>query len=344
MKTEAKHHTHHETKHNTKLTSAEIANLWSTYQSDSMGRCVLSYFLEKVEDTEIRPVLEYTRSNCEKHIKMVTEIFHHEKYPIPHGFTNEDVHVDAPRLYSDVFFLYYVKQMARMGLVACSLALPMSARSDVRDFYNECLSSSAELENKVTKIQLSKGLLVRPPYISTPKEVDFVEKQSFLQGFFGDQRPLNAIEITHLFGNIQKNTLGKALLIGFAQVARTKEVREYMLRGKEIAMKHIEVFSSTLRDEDLPAPMPWDDLVTDSTMPPFSDKLMMAHTNALNSAGIGNYGAAIGMSMRTDLSTNYVRLTAEIMKYAEDGANIMIDNAWLEQPPQTVNRDALTNL
>jgi len=32
---------------------------------------------------------------------------------------------------------------------------------------------------------------------------------------------------------------------------------------------------------------------------------------------------------------------AEIGAYAEDGANIMIDNGWLEQPPGAADRDLL---
>ncbi|WP_047155434.1 DUF3231 family protein [Aneurinibacillus tyrosinisolvens] len=331
-----------ETRHNINMTSAEIANLWNTYTGDTLAKCVLSYFLEKVEDTEIRLVLEYARNNCEKHIQRITEIFYGEKYLLPHGFTSEDVNVDAPRLYTDTFFLYYIKQMARMGLAAYSVALPLAARSDVRDFFKDCIASSTELDDKATQVLLSKGIYVRPPYISSPEKVGFVQRQNFLVDFFGDHRPLQVIEITHLYGNIQTNTLGKALLMGFSQVAESNEVREFMLRGKEISMKHIEVFSSTLRDEDLPVTQTWDDLVMDSRVSPFSDKLMMAHTVALIGTGIANYGASMGLSMRTDLTTNYARLAAEVGKYGYDGANLMIDKGWLEQPPQAPNRDGLS--
>jgi hypothetical protein len=56
---------------------------------------------------------------------------------------------------------------------------------------------------------------------------------------------------------------------------------------------------------------------------------------------LGYYGASMGASQRRDLGSHYTRLTAEIMQYAEDGANILIDNAWLEQPPTSADRDAL---
>lgn len=54
-------------------------------------------------------------------------------------------------------------------------------------------------------------------------------------------------------------------------------------------------------------------------------------------------GKSLGLSPRRDLGANYIRLTAEISQYAEDGTNIMIENEWLEQPPQATDRDPLAN-
>jgi len=81
----------------------------------------------------------------------------------------------------------------------------------------------------------------------------------------------------------------------------------------------------------------------DSTIAPFSDKLMVFHTTAMIAVGIGNYGTAAGTCQRIDLSVLYTRLSAEIAKYAEDGANLMIKNGWLEEPPQADDRHALVN-
>ena len=41
-------------------------------------------------------------------------------------------------------------------------------------------------------------------------------------------------------------------------------------------------------------------------------------------------------------SLNYERLSIEIGQYAKDGADIMISNEWLEQPPGTLDKDKLT--
>ena len=50
--------------------------------------------------------------------------------------------------------------------------------------------------------------------------------------------------------------------MGFSQVTTSDEIKKYFNRGKDIAGKHLEVLSSTLLKEDLPAPMTWDHDVT----------------------------------------------------------------------------------
>lgn len=330
-----------ETKHNIRLTSAEMAMLWSQYQLDSLATCTLSYFLNKVEDSEIKPILEYALSNSKKHVQLISDIFTHEKHPIPIGFTKDDVNLDAPRLFSDEMFLTYIKFMSMLGMGACGAAIGAVTRSDVSDLFMEVMASSVELHNQARKLLLSKGLYVRPAYISTPEVVDFVKKQNFLTGFFGQRRTLHALEITHLHYNIQTNALGKLLIMGFAQVAKSEEITQYFLRGKKIASKHIEVLSSILIENDIPAPTTWDTFLMDSTISPFSDKLMMYHIAVLNAYGQGNYGLAQASSHRRDLAIHYKRLSQEIEFYAEDGANLMIDHGWMEEPPQSDNRDAL---
>lgn len=82
---------------------------------------------------------------------------------------------------------------------------------------------------------------------------------------------------------------------------------------------------------------------TESTISPFSDKMLMVIITGLNKAGIGHYGRSLGSSPRRDLGAHYTRLITEIGLYAEDGANIMIKYGWMEQIPQAPNRDQLAN-
>jgi hypothetical protein len=142
---------------------------------------------------------------------------------------------------------------------------------------------------------------------------------------------------------MNKINLSKALGLGFSQVANKTEISNYFSRGTQLSTKHTEVFTSLFREDNLNAPISWDSMVTNSTTSPFSDKLMMFHTQMLTQASVAFYGAALSVSMRKDLATQYLRLMGEILQYAEDGANIMINNGWLERPPEADNRDDLAS-
>jgi hypothetical protein len=328
---------------NIKLTSAEISQLWSAYMSDSLSICVLKYFFETAEDPEIRPVVDYALKLAQAHIEKLTIIFNGEKFPIPYGFNEEDVDITAPRLFSDTYFLYYLQQWSSIGVNTYSISLTLASRSDVFDYFSECIDDSKKLLKKTRNILLSKGLYIRAPYVTTPKKVDFIQKQNFLTGWLGERRALTTLEVASLYANLQRNVLAMTTFMGFSQVAKSKEVGRFMTRGKEIASKHIEIYSSILIENELPASVSWDNQVLDSTVSPFSDKLMLFHVNALAVGAIGYYGTSLSTSSRRDLSTHYLRILGEVLKYIEDASNIMIDNGWMEQPPKVMDHDKLAN-
>ncbi|MBB6454701.1 hypothetical protein HNQ94_003190 [Salirhabdus euzebyi] len=325
-----------------KLSTSEMAHLWTTYINDSLANYVLSYFANRVEDKKVKKILDFAISISQNHLIYLKFLFEKENFPLPTGFTSNDVNLAAPRLYSDSFYLYYLKNMALIGGNGYSLALGNSARVDIVKYFKECVGESSDLYEKSSKLLLEKGLFLRPPQINTPKKIDFVNDQSFLTGWFGKRRPLTSIEIMNLHLNIERNDLGRALLTGFQQVAKSKEVRNYVQRGIKISSKHIEVFGSILSESGLPSPMIWNTLPTESTEETFSDKLIMFHISALTAASTSHYGTSVGSSPRRDIGTHFTRLTSEILKYAEDGANIMIKNGWLEQPPSTTDRNKLS--
>ncbi|MEH7299133.1 DUF3231 family protein [Neobacillus drentensis] len=158
---------------------------------------------------------------------------------------------------------------------------------------------------------------------------------------FGEKRPLVAAEVDHIFANMQRNPLGVAALTGFSQVAKDKDVKQFFLKGLDVGNKHINLFRGKLEESKLPVPMGWDSEITNSTTHTFSDKLMMFYTSGLIALSVDYYGTAVSQSPRGDLSTMYYRLSLEVQMYAEDGANIMIKNRWLEQPSMASDRDEL---
>ncbi|RST71107.1 DUF3231 family protein [Siminovitchia acidinfaciens] len=330
-----------EDKTNIPLTAAEIAGLWTHYMGDSIAVCVYSYFLEKVEDEEIRPIIEWTLDTAKENISIMQELFHKENFPIPLGFTEKDVNTKAPRLFTDTFFLRHLSQMAVFAITASSAALTVATRPDVIHFQKRILNKGVELQDRTRDLMLEQGIYIKPPSIPIPEKVDFVEKQHYLGGFFWKKRSINSHEITHLYLNTLINSIGKEVVTGFAQIAQNEDVKQYLLRGKELAHKYVDLFSNSLTKEDLPAPISSDSAVLDTTEYIFSDKLMMFHVTSMVATGIGYYGTALAASSRRDLGLKYMSLIPEAALYVEDGANIMIKHGWMEEPPQAIDRDKL---
>ncbi|WP_067621614.1 DUF3231 family protein [Alicyclobacillus acidiphilus] len=327
--------------HHTELHASEMGLLWISYITDTMSICVLKHGLQHVEDPDIRSLSETTLQYAEKNIQWRATLFTNEQFPVPQGFTSSDVNVEAPKLYSDTFYLLYVHSMAVAGLRSHAAALASVCRTDVREHFGDCLHQCEYLKHESTDIQLKQGVFVKSPAITKPDKVTFVQSDDYLTGFFGQKRPLNAIEISHLYMNMVANALGRALLLGFAQIAQSEQVRRYVERGIQIGKKHTRIFADQLVHSNLPSPMSWDSEVTDSTADTFSDKLIMYHTTLLNGISIGNYGVGVGTSSRRDLAFMYTRLMAEVGLYSEDGTEIIIEHGWMEEPPMADDRHQL---
>lgn len=140
---------------------------------------------------------------------------------------------------------------------------------------------------------------------------------------------------------MQKTMTKVVLELGFSQVAQSKDVRKYMERARKVCKSHFEILTSMLKEDNLHIPRTFDSEVTDSTTPPFSDKLMMFLISTLISSAIGYYGEAMAISQRRDLVANYAKMITDIGLLAEDGMNLLIENEWMEQPPLATNHEDL---
>ncbi|GAE91093.1 hypothetical protein JCM21714_29 [Gracilibacillus boraciitolerans JCM 21714] len=225
---------------NKKLAASEIGDLFANYLGDSMFHCVFKHHLQVVEDDEIRDFIMFASDISKKHLDRMKEIYTKEDIPIPVGFGEQDVRNDAPRLFSDMYMVFYITEMARAGLITFGSALSSSGRHDIVSYFEMCIQDTINIYKKGIYLLLSKGMNIIPPSIPYPKKNDFVENQSFISLIAGKSRPVTALEIKHLQININTNTLGKALMIAFSQVASSDKLRKYFQEGATLAGSQIK--------------------------------------------------------------------------------------------------------
>ncbi len=323
------------------LNAADVSALWFQYMGDSMAICIYKYFIQIVENKKIQSILEFSLQLSESHITKITEFLKNADFQIPKGFTEKDVNLKAPRLFSDDFLLFYTKIMAMHGLTAYGLAITNSDRKDIQDYFCECLVTSKELFQKSAELAKSHSKFISIPAVPSPNEIEFIDRTGFLSNLIGDKRPLNTSEISNIFYNSRKTGLVRSLSLAFGQVAGNEEVRKFMEKNAKLAGKDADSLDAILRQDDLPIPEKWDAEITDSTVSPFSDKLMMFHAALLVNSAISYYSAALGASLRSDIILNYQQVSLHAIQAGGLCYKIMVKHGWMEQQPLAVDRKSL---
>jgi hypothetical protein len=328
------------TKKNT-LTAAEVSALWHQHMGDSMAICVYKYFLKTVENKEIKPILEYALKLAENHITKISEFLKSANFQAPIGFTEKDVNLNAPRLFSDSFLLFYSYIMTLHGLTAYSLAITNSERVDIQDHFFECTAKAKDLFQQIVDLSKNQKIFSSVPSVPSPNGVEFMDSTGMISNLIGDKRPLNSSEISNLFFNSKKTGFIRSLSIAFSQVATREDVRNFMLKNVKLAGKDAESFDAILQQDNLPIPKRWDAEITDSTVSPFSDKLMMFHAALLVNAALSYYGAALGSSLRSDTILNYKNVFNHATLAGALCFKILVKHGWLEKQPEAIDRKSL---
>ena len=321
-----------------KLTPAEMTNLWNSYLINTMTQWVTRYFIANCQDEDLRSILEYAEEMATTEVQKSRTFLEEANHPLPQKFDAEDVDVNAPALFTDKFVLILKGVLCQESLGVYSLSLSTSTRTDIRQFYEDCLKNASQLFNRLADLMIKKGLHHPEIHIPTPELVEKVSKQNFLAGWFTERRPLTSYEITQLVANIRINEVTKEFMRGFAQVTRSNEFKNHFHRGAEIRQKHIEIFQSILFANELPQLPTWESEVTDTTVPPFSDRLMLFKMTLLTGATAGHYGVSLSSVLRKDIGAHYTRLMAEELLYGEDCVNLMIEHQFLDQLPMAKER------
>ncbi|WP_042460148.1 DUF3231 family protein [Neobacillus dielmonensis] len=315
------------------LTSPEITNLWTHYARETLSVCVTKYMLRIVKDQEINKLLQTALEMSEQHIKTLQDFFNKENFPVPKGYTDKDANYDAPPLLSDLFCLSYLHTMTQHGSQSYSLAFSVSIRKDMRDFYYQCNLDTMDLYNRSLELLIAKNYYDKPPLFETPKNVQYINHLQYMTDVFGERRKMNSIEVGNVFFNLEKSRLSKALFIAFRQACKDKDVNKFLDKCIELKNKHIGVFSNLLLQENFHTPRTLDTEITNSTVCPFSDRLIAFHVGFLISAAITYYGAAGTACMRVDITANCERAIMGDFLVFGSFSKLIIKKGWLEQPP-----------
>ena len=111
-------------------------------------------------------------------------IFNNEKAVIPIGFSEHDSIMEAPPIFDDIFHIMFLRQMMKLNLGYNAVYSAFSYMKEV----NDVLKLNYDISNKyymmTTNYLLGKGVLARPPYVTMPNQVEFIEDKKYMGIYF----------------------------------------------------------------------------------------------------------------------------------------------------------------
>jgi hypothetical protein len=320
------------------LTASELGYLWTGYSINEMSKWFLTTFAEHTKDEEMKSLFEMALKSNAGIVEGRGELLRQAEYPVPIGFSKSDIDVDSPALFSESFMLYYLHVGIRLGLEFHSRSLALMAREDIRKICGTSLRSTIELNEEIVKVLLEKGLFRRTPHLPEPTAAEYIQKTSYLNGWFGDHRPINSMELANLYHILDLLLIMETLSLGFAQSTDSEDVSEILNKAVDVIRSQFQALAELLDNEKLPIPPSYVAEITNSNQRVFSDRIMVTHITGLFGSLLSQYGFALGAVMKNNLVAIYTAQISKAGSYCEKITQFLIDKKWLEKVPGATPR------
>ncbi|WP_117149105.1 DUF3231 family protein [Paraliobacillus zengyii] len=315
------------------LTSAELGYLWTGYSINEMSKWYLTVFREQAEDEEIKDLYTHALESANEILVERKKLLNNDGYPNAIGFFETDIDKSSSKLFSDRFLLHYLHKGTRLGLEFHSKALASATRVDIRTYHRNCVLSTLQLHERVVDMLLNKGVYWRTPTLPAPATPEYIQKPDYLNGWQGDKRPINSMELANLYQIMDLLMIIETMCRGFSQTSDSDEIVDLFQKGIKVAKKQYHVLSELLEKDDLPIAPSLAAEITDSKKRVLSDRIMVTHVAGLLGSLLSQYGFSLGAAMKHDLVTTYSAQTVKAGAFSEKITRFLIENEWLEKVP-----------
>lgn len=316
-----------------RLSASELANLWGTNYSNSMMSVLIPYYLTHTKDQTIGELLKKALTYSEQILNETKKYLEQEEHPLPIGFTDEDVDLNGPKVFTDEFHLLLLNTQALYGQTVYSLGISTAFRADIRNFFKQSLNMAVDLFDQSMDLIIQKGL--HRPVILAPtyEKAGFVEKTSFIGNLFGEDRPLTVMEMNNLVMNLKRAAVAAAFAKAVIPCVTSTEIRDYLIKGKNLAIAHVDTWQKFLSENGIANFPTWENEIIEVHLSPMSEKIIFAKWGQFVQAAVGRYGTSLATCQRRDIGAQYAKIIAETAFYGDEGTKIGINHGIIEQIP-----------
>jgi spore coat protein CotF len=304
--------------------------LWYLQSSSNMVNVLLKYFQSTVEDEDLKNIIKEIYSLSTYQEKEAERFLSEIKYHCKNFFSEEDILNINTRVFSDQLIIEILKHITGNGMR--ELAIQYSELTDykVKVFYKDILNKLSEIDLLLFELLQNNGLLQDKSFAFTETEV---REDSFLKVASTQKRPLNTVELSHMFSSLQCNNVGLALCTGFSEIVSDTNTKQIIINGKKLAFNQVSVLSDLFKENGVSISTGLESLVYQSNESPLSDRLVTNLIMFLNPIGINNLQSAVTSSYKKEHVKILKELIEDVEDFSKDVFKLLVKKDWLNEPP-----------
>lgn len=204
-----------------KPTAGEIANIWSYIIGNQANSCLLEHWLFHAEDEDLKNILKKSIKEAQRISEEGITLYQKAGFPPPIGFNLEkDMIKEAPMLLSDKAIMFILEILSEYGVYAYGLTIGKTETPNVISYFKTNLNNAVQLYESIRELTKKRGFGNQAIYIPTPKQAEMVKSHSYLAGWWGDQRPVTALEIDNLVFSLRGVILAKTMFMVFFKLQK----------------------------------------------------------------------------------------------------------------------------
>ncbi|WP_026575673.1 DUF3231 family protein [Bacillus sp. UNC438CL73TsuS30] len=310
----------------------EFGFLWYLQSSSNMVNIFLKNLIDTAEDKDLRGVLDEINSLSTFQEKEATKLLNDSGYNETPFFSEVDLYNSSVKLFTDQLIIEILKHITGNGMRILASQYAELGDMNVKKFFSELLTKMIQIDESLLGLLKEKNLLQNSPFLYTKAH----ERESKLFKVISTQlRPLNAVELGHMYSALQCNNVGVALCAAFADLVKDEESKQLINDGKKLAFHQAAALSDILRENGVSTTTGLESFVHSVDESPFSDKLMTNLLMFLNPIGIITLQNAAVSSYKKNHVKILHELIEQVQSFSEKGFKLLVNKGWFIEPPVT---------
>jgi hypothetical protein len=135
---------------------------------------ILEYFIEKSDDQQAKNILGGLWQELNFYVLQMEQLFKDQGMVKPVDYTNEDVILEAPKLYDNGFDVMFLRILKEVSMGMYTINMNMAYNDKVMQIFEGLTTVTQKIYKLSTLYLLEKGILTLPQKLQCQKQLSLL--------------------------------------------------------------------------------------------------------------------------------------------------------------------------